>query len=497
MTDPDHSRSKKNFLAAAALFILALYFTRDGVFRPLWFDEALTVMNFMALPGPVEIYHNYVIPNNHIVYTILLKFWSYAYQPFIAFDVYLRLLSLVITLTAFGIMFYRWKKHCGIWPAALVCACFAFSLPFGIYSVAVRGYMLSFLLVVMALEAARLWIAGPNWKSGTAYFIISLLAVGTIPSNIIALGSVVLCFAGFPLKNRKFITRFVFLAVIPLVALVLFYFPVSKGVARVMALKEGWYNGFAAMTALYLSWAVSFLPVIIAVIFAAPLVLKRKNSWQKALIAVLILLLPAPFFLIISPAPFPRVFFSVWPVWMYLLCCGLGHLFALARLKKYRLAAKPLLPLALLAGAVFACGMAQQEIKEYLSAKYVGQQGLDDFFYPYYMKDSFNPFDAVKSLQVQGAAEGTAKIYVSFNADPYSIIFYGKMLGIPAEVWSFDNPRGNVLSLENNCQRAILTGAGDENTFLGRFKGKAIEPVSAGNSFQRIYLIRNDDSAKP
>lgn len=491
MTDHAQSRSKKSFLTAAALFILVLYFTRDGAFRPLWFDEALTVMNFMALPGPVEIYHNYVIPNNHIIYTILLKFWSYAYQPVVAFDVYLRLLSLVITFAAFAIMFFRWKRPCGIWPAALVCACFAFSLPFGIYSVAIRGYMLSFLLVVMALEFARSWITVPGWKNGTAYFIISLLAVGTIPSNIIALGAVVLCLAEFPLKSRRFILRYMFLAIIPLIALVLFYLPVSRGVARVMALKEGWSNGIAAMTVLYLSWAVSFLPVIITIIFTAPLLLKRKHSWRRALIAVLVLLLPVPFFLIISPAPFPRVFFSIWPVWMYLLCRGLGHLSALARLKQYRLAVKPLLPLAVLAGAVFACGMAQQEIKEYLSAKYVGQQALDDFFCPYYMKESFNPFDAVKTLQAQGAAEPEAKIYISFNADPYSIVFYGKMLGVPQDVWCFDNPRGKVLSLENNCRKAILTGGGDESAFTGRFKDKILDPVSAGKNFQRIYSIEN------
>ena len=110
MTDTDQSRRKKSFLIAASLFIVVLYFTRDGIFRPLWFDEALTIMNFMALPGPVEIYYNYVIPNNHIVYTVLLKFWSSIYQPVVAFDVYLRLFSLVITLAAFGIMFCRWKK---------------------------------------------------------------------------------------------------------------------------------------------------------------------------------------------------------------------------------------------------------------------------------------------------------------------------------------------------------------------------------------------------
>ena len=72
------------------------------------------------------------------------------------------------------------------------------------------------------------------------------------------------------------------------------------------------------------------------------------------------------------------------------------------------------------------------------------------------------------------------------------------MLGVSPDVWLFDNPRGKVLSIENNCRRAILTGAGDENAFTGRFKDKILEPASAGKNFQRIYSVgANANNARP
>ncbi|MHB9138456.1 MAG: hypothetical protein ACYC4Q_03540, partial [Victivallaceae bacterium] len=152
-------------------------------------------------------------------------------------------------------------------------------------------------------------------------------------------------------------------------------------------------------------------------------------------------------------------------------------------------------PLAIFAGAIFAWGMAQQEIKEDLSVKLVGTQALDDYFSPYYMKSYFNPFDVVKSLQAQGETEFPKKVFVSFDADPYSIIFYGNMLGVPFDVWRFDGPRGRVSALDDNCRRAVIAGEGDENKFLQRFKGKTLEPLSTAESFQHIYLVKDSDSA--
>ena len=63
--------------------------------RELWFDEALTLTNFMLPLKLEEIYFNYTIPNNQIVYTMLLKVWDRAYLGYIDIIAHWRLLSLV------------------------------------------------------------------------------------------------------------------------------------------------------------------------------------------------------------------------------------------------------------------------------------------------------------------------------------------------------------------------------------------------------------------
>ena len=57
-------------LCGGALAVLLPYAA-----RPLWFDEALTVLQFAVLPSAGAIYHAYVIPNNQIIHTVLVRFF--------------------------------------------------------------------------------------------------------------------------------------------------------------------------------------------------------------------------------------------------------------------------------------------------------------------------------------------------------------------------------------------------------------------------------------
>ncbi|MDD5727771.1 MAG: hypothetical protein PHV59_04320, partial [Victivallales bacterium] len=112
-TNPD--RKKK--LSAIALFIVLCAFiptVREAIFRDLWFDEALTVREFMFLPSLKAVYFAYVIPNNHIIYTILLKLWNELYLslPFIssrcAPDLYWRLFTVLTSVLLLAVIFSRW-----------------------------------------------------------------------------------------------------------------------------------------------------------------------------------------------------------------------------------------------------------------------------------------------------------------------------------------------------------------------------------------------------
>ena len=80
---PERKKPVRSFVISGkmekfALGILLFYFAssaRELLNRPLWFDEALTVLNFALLETPAKIYHSYIIPNNQIIHTIFLHWW--------------------------------------------------------------------------------------------------------------------------------------------------------------------------------------------------------------------------------------------------------------------------------------------------------------------------------------------------------------------------------------------------------------------------------------
>ncbi|MDD5596878.1 MAG: hypothetical protein PHV82_02970, partial [Victivallaceae bacterium] len=316
-----------------ALFVVVCGFipgVRDALFRDLWFDEALTAGEFMQLPFGA-VYRNYVIPNNQIIYTICLKLWNELYPGNLSVDMYWRLFTVLCAALTVAVICFRWRKRYGLLAPVLVVFAFCCSLPFAIYATAVRGYMLSMLWIVLSLEAARIRVFKPNWRTGAAYFVFSLLAVGTIPSNLLALGAIVIFL--FPYFGFKKILKwkFIYLAAAPLLATALFYLPISRRVAQILKLHEGWDSSFAVLGMVYSSFSVAFLPLLVAALAGAVIYFrKRKNA--KFLWVLLILLLPVPVAFLRSPAPFPRVFVTLWPLWMLLLCAGLRHFTAFCRL---------------------------------------------------------------------------------------------------------------------------------------------------------------------
>ena len=63
----------------ASVFIIAIACIRPVLQRELWFDEALTLLNFVLPLDLGKIYFSYTIPNNQIVYSMMLKLWDMFY----------------------------------------------------------------------------------------------------------------------------------------------------------------------------------------------------------------------------------------------------------------------------------------------------------------------------------------------------------------------------------------------------------------------------------
>ncbi len=431
-----NSLNKHRRIHLISIFVVLCGFilgVRDALFRELWFDEALTVGEFMYLSTIAAIYRNYVIPNNHIVYTIFLKFWNEFYSTNFSLDFYWRLFTVLTAAITIGVMFQRWRKRYGIITLSLVLFAFTYSLPFEIYATALRGYMLSMLWIVLSFEFARVWVFKAKWHAGLGYFVFCLLALGTIPSNLFALAGIVIFF--FPYFGFKIVLKwkFIYLAAAPLAAAALFYLPLSRRVAEILKLNEGWDSKFDVIRLVYSSFMIAFLPLIIAALAGGMIYLRRVKN-RRFLWILLILLIPLPLIFLRNPAPFPRVFVTLWPLWILLLCAGLRHFIAVCRVRKNHL----FIAILLLATSI-GWGAACHKYNGLLSRVFHGEQHLDDFFSPYYMAPEHTPWSLIQKIK-KDAGDNEISVYLSFNAEPCVIMLYSRIAGIDSINWVLDMP---------------------------------------------------------
>ncbi|MDD3119552.1 MAG: hypothetical protein PHQ27_10255, partial [Victivallales bacterium] len=262
-------------LAVAGIFCLA------WLFRPLWFDEALTRVEFVALSSPAQIYWRYNIPNNHILFTLLLRGWvELTGACGLGGGVIDRGLPLLITGGALTVSAVFWQRVGGKAAATMLLWALILSRPFEIYSMALRGYMLSFLTITLALAAFRRWTASGKYRYCGYYFLAALAAVGTIPSNLAALVAVPLVF--LPERGRDiFRLKFLLPALLPVVALVMFYLPIRDKLLHNLALGEGWYDRGAAVGVVYGGWLFALLPVLAAAIPGAVTAWRQRPGWTR------------------------------------------------------------------------------------------------------------------------------------------------------------------------------------------------------------------------
>ena len=471
-------------LAACLLCVIMFFLSAAALFRDMWFDEALTITTYTTRPNIVRIYYNYLIPNNHIIYTIFLKYWVEVWKPLMGYNtIAYRLPSFIFGFATLITLLSCWRKRLGTWPVFLTALCFSCSLPFAIYASAVRGYMLCFLLVLLAFDAAlRLYQTG-KLKYAIYYTITTLLAIGTIPSSLIAFVGIVLYLMGKTSPRKYFTPRHIAIASIPPLALIIFYLPIIGMFINSMSLKEGWQSSWRSLITIYAGFAVALLPLIIFNLTVIKQLLRKKNL-QQLIFNGIIFLLPL-IFIFRTPAPFPRLFFPLWPVWIIIVATGTKHAFAIMS-KNNKLRLSPMILTITLTAIILGYGIVSTANRDRLSSLIVNEQGLDDYFSPYYMRKSFVPSKIIKMIKKETNNQ-PPPIYLSFNSSPYSFIFHGVTLGLPKEVWGFDNPDYKIRQLMPNSF-AILSKRDNPQEFIKRFKVKKMTLIK-NFGFHQLYYI--------
>jgi hypothetical protein len=505
------SRKRVNTIALLLLLTISGLFLVPLLNRPIWFDEAWSIMVYTTLPYS-KIYLSYGAPNNHILLNILLKFWlDITGGLFPLSEVTFRLFSLLTSLTIVSLMFLFWRKRLGLYATFLTVLCFTVSTPFLIYGTAIRGYMLSLIFVLCGLESGLRFIESGRKKYALLYFLSALAGIAVIPSNIFVFAIIAI----FPPKARGFrfdaLLRFIkerwLLAILPFAGLVLFYGPIWKKLYSAIKNNNGWLHPYAAVEHLYAALLLTLLPVILYTIIARLIYKKRYNKFQNKESAdshpgsgnrhnqknytmtniLIFIIFAAPALLIISrkPAPFPRVFFQMWPIWLFLAGTGVKRLPALIRstgmnIKRTRI---PFI----ISTLIVVWGISMQLSAPQLSLIFTRKFSQDDFFQPCYMKKNFTPLETVKSV-IKLTGSQKQRVFLSHYSDFPSLIFYGKLKGLTQDFWITDYPGKNRLKILPKGEKYyfVVKNQQDFSFIKTRFKLKNTKIIKE-NLVQNIY----------
>lgn len=468
-------------LACFTLVVAGLNIIIGFFFRPVWFDEALSVMDFVMRPDIADIYWSYSIPNNHIVYNILLRLWIDLCGS-LPYAISLRLFSVLTASASLLLIIRMWNRRFCRETVLIACFCFAVSLPFAIYATAIRGYILSFLLIIAALEIALCYRDAGKPFHLIFFFLLAFLAVGITPTNLIAFAAIYILVLPSPNPKEIISDKTFFLGIIPLAAFIIFYIPIFGKLVKALSLSEGWSSGIFASIHLYGAFAISFLPLLVLVIIGMFSPEEKMGAALKIQIS-LIFLIPLLVFLIKSPAPFPRAFFCLWPIWIFILCSLADPI-----VKKFN-GKFPGLALLVIICLCFLWSLCPLRFSLQLSDN-MSKGGQDDFFRPYFMRAEFNPIGTVKkSVEIAGA-NGPGSAFIDFSADYPSIIFYGRALNVDDSFWLFDKPNRKVASLGDVESIYVITRNSIEmDSISKRFNIKSYE-LTADCGYQKIYLAK-------
>ena len=438
--------------------------------RELWFDEAMTVTSFMLPLSLPEIYANYSIPNNQIVYTMALKLWhGLLMGGYPAPISYWRLLSLAGATGAAGLFFFmRGKLHDRtLWTAAAVLTVFAVSPAFRNYATALRGYALSWFWIMLALEGARRIFHGRSGSGWILYLAGTLGAVGTVPTNLLACAGVVIY--AFPWSRRDFLRdgRLWGLAAGPFLCLAVFYGPIWKAFLHAFTLNEGFSSRTGALAVFYGATAMTF-----GCMLCVEGVRLKRGDWRRRLRGV-IWLLPVPAVLFLHQAPFPRVFCTLFPLYMMLLADGMNGI-RFTRIRAFAGLGCLLVSLAILWNAApsvaAAAGLSEYE---------------DDYFRPWYMAKDYSVCELLPEL---GQYPEIPVVFQSFDSDPCPLIFYATLKGVEKDFHP-DQPPGHVKTLPGAALVVLRKDEKPEDCEI-RFGG-SLFPLFAGRDCTVFLFLRN------
>ena len=433
--------------------------------RPFWFDEVLTIgwleLDFFRIP------FTYPIPNNHIIYTMLLSLWSrLTDSDFFA----MRLLSLlggcaVISMIA-RYLIRRFGNFAGLCAASLL----AVSGCMIQFSTALRGYIFALFFCFAAFLAAERWIKHGGWYFPFLYFILCVLAVGVMPTSLFILCGQALFFLPEIFQKGRRCIRTILTGLLPIPALLIAYAHIFDQLLAASKLKEGWNGWFASYWNLYASFLILILPLIPAIVYGAAVLWKRFPSQRVRLISSgLIFLMPLFLSVLAKVPPFPRIFFPFFGIWIVIFSMLLTP--AARSGKRTVLLLFPVLIWIALA----------PNLTPMISNRLFGFRG-DDLLHSYPMSEEFTPDKTAEFLKKQDEP-----VFIDFDSDPPSLSLQLIARDFPDSKILYDRPDRGPVSRLDSSTLIVCSGEQALSGILRRFGLNGNYECVFAEGIQKVY----------
>lgn len=435
---------------------LWLFAAHNYLIRELWFDEVLTLKYFASLPSIPQIYRTYTIPNNQLIHTFFLHgLLNAGFSPEV-----MRLFPLVCGAGTIILLWKNFHRETGKFPLAVTLAALAFSPPFLLYATALRGYMLAAFFTVCALCCGKRYALAGNIHYLAGWFFFSLLTVGVMPSALAGIAGAGLFLV--PYCGKKFWKnrRLYRLAAAPFAAFILFYAPIYRDLLKAFELKEGWHHGGYALLAVSVAVLTTFLiPLAAGIFFHRPALrnLPRMVIWFLPLAGA-----------VLPVAPFPRVWFVLFP------------LFALLAAGYLRKVPATVCRVLIFAAIIWGLVTVPEFSRELLSPA-VSLAGQDDFYAPRFLDKDFRPSSTAEFLNNSVAEE--VPVFVSFAADPFALWYFRQTVIL-------DIPPGKLRRLPPGT--LIVTDREEAPEDFGKRFGTALREIFQ-NELHRVYKMEDSE----
>jgi len=375
-----------------------LLLSASGLAAEVWLDEGLTLSLFVS-KGPGYILTSYYIPNNHILYNLLL--WP-LYALGGGWDApmpLLRSLSLAAALAGIVFLYKAMERWAGEPEAVLAAAFLGLSHSYIIFSTQLRGYPMSAALVALGLFFLTRMTERNALRCMGSFAVTAVVAVGVLPTNLVPF----VCMGLFFFLCKPKIKQSWLLPIAPFAGFVwyvrvidAFVHNLQYGYGKTSALQVAQSLLLAALADIW--WAWPCIALGLAAAAARKRARARAGSVRREMLFHVIVF-GAILAALLRPgkAPFPRTFFPMLPLVFasLALICGRG----LSVLRRSKTSRKFLLRAAL---AVSAVAVARECVyPRWFRAHFADRlpQGL----YHQWFRVDYKPSEVIKFINAVGA----------------------------------------------------------------------------------------------